>query len=376
MTRHSGARGTVAVMFVAMSLVSMATTAGALVNGWIEMADAPAPSGTDVEFAGVTSPAPGTAIAVGHTFSAPGGFFQFQSWIERYDGSQWTVMPRATNEREPFRTFLYGVDASSASDVWAEGADVPVGGLGKTVIEHYDGAAWTVVPSPAPGSSSSLAAVAVRSSTDAWAVGASSGPLAVHWDGTAWTQAPFPADPVPGCTSAEYLTGISDVPNSAAVFAVGYCDSGFGQGFIARLDARRRWRIMSAPLPASSVLTSVYARRANDVWAVGRERISAAEQVNLVMHFDGVVWSRVTVPSTGFTGMNGVFASSATDVWAVGVGDSPQPPFAGPTALHLDGTQWTEVPPGDFGVFFGVTGTAGKVYAVGSRLGDGIIFRH
>lgn len=375
-TRSVGRRGAAAAVIAAMALVVMAVGAGALDNGWIEMQDAPAPAGSDVEFAGIASPAPGTAIAVGHRFEIIGGFFEFRSWIERYDGSQWTVMPSATNEREPFRTFLYGADAASANDVWAVGADVPVGGLGHSVIEHYNGTAWSVVTSPAPGLTSSLASVAVHASNDAWAVGVADRPLVVHWDGTAWTQSPFPATPVAGCTSPTYLTGVSDVPTGSGAYVVGYCDSGFGQGFIARLDAHRRWRVVSAPIPASSQLRSVYARRANDVWAVGFERPASDQQVNLVMHFDGVAWTRVTVPSTGFTGLNSVFASGASDVWAVGTGESPQPPFAGPAALHFDGTQWTEVSPGGFGALLGVVGTAGKTYAVGSRLGDGVIFQH
>jgi hypothetical protein len=41
-----------------------------------------------------------------------------------------------------------------------------------TLIEHWNGSAWTIVPSPNVGSgNNSLAAVAARSANDVWAVG-------------------------------------------------------------------------------------------------------------------------------------------------------------------------------------------------------------
>ena len=70
-----------------------------------------------------------------------------------------------------------------------------------TVIEHWNGRAWTLVPSPAFGV---LTGVAAASPSSAWAVGSwSAGPTAIieHWNGTAWTWPPgFCAAPSgPGC---------------------------------------------------------------------------------------------------------------------------------------------------------------------------------
>jgi hypothetical protein len=41
------------------------------------------------------------------------------------------------------------VAATSGKDVWAVGTPI-VGGAFKTLIEHWDGAHWKIVPSPNP----------------------------------------------------------------------------------------------------------------------------------------------------------------------------------------------------------------------------------
>ncbi|HMA32938.1 MAG TPA: hypothetical protein VKY74_00550, partial [Chloroflexia bacterium] len=63
---------------------------------------------------------------------------------------------------------------------------------------HWDGQAWSRVPSPNPGPTGSrLAAITVLGSDDAWAVGSTGtarGPqtLVLHWNGRYWLQVPSP----------------------------------------------------------------------------------------------------------------------------------------------------------------------------------------
>ncbi len=45
------------------------------------------------------------------------------------------------------------------------------GGADQAVIEHWDGAAWTAVPTPGPGAYSDLEAVAASSASNVWAAG-------------------------------------------------------------------------------------------------------------------------------------------------------------------------------------------------------------
>jgi hypothetical protein len=70
---------------------------------------------------------------------------------------------------EPESAGLSGVAATSADNAWV------VGTYGLMVyfplIEHWNGTAWTQVPSPDPGSDGDLHAVAATSADTAWAVG-------------------------------------------------------------------------------------------------------------------------------------------------------------------------------------------------------------
>src|SRR5262249_40531853 len=71
---------------------------------------------------------------------------------------------------------LNAVAALSESDAWAVGMYDPLPRGIYPLAEHWDGQRWTAVPIPSPGGAgeptrSSLAAVAVDASDDAWAVG-------------------------------------------------------------------------------------------------------------------------------------------------------------------------------------------------------------
>ena len=64
------------------------------------------------------------------------------------------------------------------------------------MIEHWDGTAWTVVPSPNPNpqGNNCLVAVAGVSASDVWAVGHQLlGPFTEHWNGKSWTIVNTPA---------------------------------------------------------------------------------------------------------------------------------------------------------------------------------------
>ena len=119
----------------------------------------------------------------------------------------------------------------SARDAWAVGYYHTPGALGlKTLVEHWNGTAWTQVPSlnpsPAPFTNR-LIAVAATSPSNVWAVGdyiGSARPhatltLVEHWNGTTWTQVPSPS-PSPGPGRFNDLDGVA--ANSASnAWAVG-----------------------------------------------------------------------------------------------------------------------------------------------------------
>src|SRR4051794_21768822 len=106
-------------------------------------------------------------------------------------------------------TRLRGVAAVSANDVWAVGftlqppdEDAPI----LTLIEHWDGKSWQIIesPSPQPTGNNDLFSVAAVNANDVWAVGfsgatpgargfANGQTLIEHWDGTGWQVIPSPS---------------------------------------------------------------------------------------------------------------------------------------------------------------------------------------
>src|SRR5579872_3063390 len=89
-----------------------------------------------------------------------------QTLIERWNGTAWSVVPSpdigATDNQ------LYGIAALAANDVWAVGYYVNSSNASLTLIEHWNGAQWSVVPSPNPGgteASGYLAAISAVSAT-------------------------------------------------------------------------------------------------------------------------------------------------------------------------------------------------------------------
>src|SRR5438552_5807008 len=65
---------------------------------------------------------------------------------------------------------LNAAAGDSGSDVWAVGDGSNGDGSG-TLIEHWDGTSWSVVPSPNVDDRNSLTGVAVIDATHAWSVG-------------------------------------------------------------------------------------------------------------------------------------------------------------------------------------------------------------
>jgi hypothetical protein len=105
---------------------------------------------------------------------------------------------------------LNAVLALAPNDVWAAGFSTPVAPPKRaatlTLIEHFDGTSWAVVPSPNVGPNSAnqsnrLLGLTANSSNDIWAFGsyfAADGSghqmtLLLHWDGISWTVASSPS---------------------------------------------------------------------------------------------------------------------------------------------------------------------------------------
>ena len=154
-----------------------------------------------------------------------------ETYSLQWNGSTWSVVPMPLNPSSNIEAYyqLDAIQVNSPTDVWAVGSsDVTNATTGVTtgneLIEHWNGAAWSIVASPSPGSGSGLYGVTTsNAASDVWAVGAytpagttETQTLTMNWNGSKWTQVPSPDNGNPNV-----LLSTSTIPGASIVWAVG-----------------------------------------------------------------------------------------------------------------------------------------------------------
>lgn len=250
--------------------------------------------------------------------------------VEHWNGTAWSVVSSPSPGTSG--SVLSGVSALASNDVWAVGT-AQYGTIYQTLVEHWNGSRWSVVPSPNPGSTNNLKAVSALASNDVWAVGdyfdGSNGStrqtLVEHWNGTAWIVVSSPSVRA----GSNFLKGVS-ASASNDVWTVGYyVDSNSTDQMLVEHWDGRNWSVVPSANPdTSGVLSGVTALASNDVWAAGTQQNNGTHQT-LVEHWNGTAWSIVPSSNLGSSGsyLEGVSALLGGDVWAVGLYFSPIGPL-------------------------------------------------
>src|SRR5690242_8865781 len=121
----------------------------------------PSPSpGTDSELNSVSCTTATACTAVGVSTSASGARVTL---AESWNGTSWSVMPIPEPGAD---SWLEGVSCVSATACTAAGFYYTTGGgHHMALIESWNGASWSVVPSPSPGTGSLLSGVSCVSAT-------------------------------------------------------------------------------------------------------------------------------------------------------------------------------------------------------------------
>jgi hypothetical protein len=295
--------------------------------------------------------------------------------------------------------FLSGASFLSAGESWAVGSNSSQGIANRTLIERFNGSAWSAVTAPNQGTgNNSLNGVSMIPGAG-WAVGfAQNGhyqPLALHWNGKQWSvtssgnfgnDALFTGvDTLSGGsawavgfqlngngtrhTLIEHTTGgaLSTVtsPNdgtsatdntlmsvsgtqATGLWAVGYRVSSTGlKPLVLRYDTTKaspKWVSVSgaggvpSPGKVESVLTGVNVLSASDVWAVGYYTDGSAEHP-LALHWNGSNWSNSPIPGAG--ALRKVTAISSSNVWAAGTYYNTSAQVYQTLVVHFNGTAWT-----------------------------------
>jgi hypothetical protein len=262
----------------------------------------------------VTAVSPTDVWAVGSMSS--GAPFGDRPLAEHWNGSAWRVIP------VPGDGTLIGLAAASAHDVWAVGSTVNGNQPVHTLAEHWDGTRWRVVASRNPGPyGNRLVAVSLAGPSSVWAVGTAdtsqfgTGSLVEHWNGARWSVMSIPNVGLDDTLRAVASAGPGDV------WAVGAYDQQTPQGTatyaLIQHWNRARWSVVPSPGPTGlDILESVAAVSASDIWAVGTTAGNPAR----VERWDGRQWILEKAPYVhgALNLASAVSASPAAGVWIAG----------------------------------------------------------
>jgi hypothetical protein len=232
--------------------------------------------------------------------------------IEHWNGSTWSVVASPiTGPQTP----LYGVTAFASNNVWAVGENGAVG-----TLLHYDGVRWTAVTHPEPTGSTLtvFSKVAGTSASDVWAVGesytSSQQTLVEHYDGKSWKIVP---SPVQG--SYNYVRGLA-VRTTGDAWLVGDWQDAAPTYTNHPLIQHWNGTTWSAVSTQVGEPWAVAALSSTDAWLVGNQASASVNYAALIEHWNGTSWSVVTAPNTGTgdSALNGLTALSSGVLWAVG----------------------------------------------------------
>jgi hypothetical protein len=253
--------------------------------------------------------------------------YEDRALIESWNGSQWSIdaVPQPGSQRD----MLFGASATSPDDVWAVGTQQDTNGGFESLAYHWNGSTWTVVPTADPGTNENLLyGVVAVSPDDAWAVGQqtnNSGPdqaLVEHWNGASWSAVPTPVE-------HEGTTMLNAVAAQGQnVYAAGFVDSpsGGGKPLVEVYDGTS-WSVAHLPPGTGSIWTTLWgvAATTDGAWAVGTYVDPTTDSNNsLLLHEVDGVWTVDTGPDPG-SGSNilgGVTSIADNELFADGIYDN------------------------------------------------------
>ena len=264
-----------------------------------------------------------------------------RSQVDHYTSSGWAG---GTSAHPGGGDYLQGVTCLTASNCWAVGYYINASGIQgpyQTEVQHYDGSTWSLVSSPNSDVNDRLNTVACTSSTDCWAVGYAQHTggypqtLTEHYDGSAWS---IVTSANPGTTSNELWSVACSATNNC--WAVGwYYDSTSTQRTLTEHFDGTGWSVVPSPTPGGAnlgdSLNGVTCVGPSDCWAAGVWWRTSSNELTLTIHWNGTSWSQVSSPGVSiYNTLNAITCTSTSNCWAVGKYPS------GTLILHYIGFAW------------------------------------
>jgi hypothetical protein len=201
----------------------------------------PSQGGVQSGLLSVSCLSPSACLAAGAYFTAG---FQARPLAEWWNGKRWTILP-APNPAGAVQTFFNGVFCTSPSACTATGEQHSASDIVRTLAERWDGARWTIQPTPSPAKVkfAGLGGVTCTGPSACVAVGGSDrGTLVERWDGAAWH---IQSSPTP--SGGGTLNGVA-CSAPAACTAVGFTFTSSGAMILAERWNGTAWQIQPTPL--------------------------------------------------------------------------------------------------------------------------------
>lgn len=273
------------------------------------------------------------------------------------DGAAFTIVP---SPALPAGSMLRGITTFGENDAWVVGS-TPTGSNNQSepLIEHWDGSSWQIQATPdIPGGS--LRSVSAVAGNDVWAVGTQTYPqtpgvlnyygnpaLLLHWDGNQWTRY---GEPFGLARTDVIMNGVKAI-SAHDVWAVGQTYyNGYGGAIAMHWDGTA-WT--ASGLSSNGIfpgqLAAVDATATDDVWTTGAGSDSAGNPELLLEHWDGTAWSTQPGPASSLSIGDAVTTDTYGDTWVAGEsGPSPFGDLPSIVGSVADG-QWTNSTlPNDF----------------------------
>ncbi len=268
---------------------------------------------------GVSCTSPTDCVAVGQ-YSDGGEDLIVQTLVESWDGSAWSVVP-SPSEPGSNNSNLYAISCTNANSCMAVGSYVDSSVVSQNFAETWNGTDWSIVPTPDVGTDgNALNSVYCTTSTNCVAVGTTNifggDTLIEAWDGSSWSVVPSPSedsDVLDGvsCVGASYCTAVGEYVNGDETVVGTLIESWDGS----------EWSIVPSPNPGDnfSQLQGVSCYSATSCLAVGQQKTSTSPIV-LAETWNGTEWSVGRSPTAmgASEGLISVSCTTSTACIAVG----------------------------------------------------------
>ena len=293
---------------------------------------------------GVSCPDQNSCVAVGNYMNNAG---DNQTLVESWNGASWSVVPSPNDGSSV--NFLESVSCTSSTRCMAVGQYENSAFIGQALAESWNGTSWSVTPALSPGDGGSLYGVSCTSPTSCMAVGyAESGmttePLSESWNGSTWSILPGPDL---GPAQEGGLNAVTCTDATTCVAVGDYIDTSARQRTLIASWNGTAWAVVASADPGSfgNSLSDVTCTTSNACVAVGLSEGASITEQTLIESWNGTAWSVVSSPDPGDLSnlLFAVSCATAVNCMAVGTYETQASSFQA-LVEAWNGTTWSVIP--------------------------------